>query len=65
MIVVMCFNNRQPYVHVRFRDQFVTWYQNSCMMCADFLGGGGNRLAHVGFCGAVNIGHDEDLELWL
>jgi len=35
------------------------------MMCADFLGGGGNRLAHVGFCGAVNIGHDEDLELWL
>ena len=22
-IVVMCFNNRQPYVHVRFHDQFV------------------------------------------
>jgi len=32
------------------------------MMCAD-LGGGGNRLPRVGFCGAVNIGHDEDLEL--
>ena len=31
-----------------------------------FLGWGwGYRLAHVGYCGAVNIGHDEDLELWL
>ena len=30
-----------------------------------FGGGGGNRLARVGFCGAVNIGHDEDLGLWL
>jgi len=40
-IVVMCFNNRQPYVHVRFHDQFVTWYQNSYMLCADFFGRGG------------------------
>ena len=22
-------------------------------------------MARVGYCGAVNIGHDEDLELWL
>ena len=66
-IVVMCFNNRQPYVHVRFHDQFVTWYQNSYMLCAVFFfwGGGGYRLARVGFYGAVNVGHDEDLELWL
>jgi len=27
--------------------------------------GGGYRLARVGYCGAVNIGHDEDLEPWL
>jgi hypothetical protein len=33
----------------------------------DFLRGkgGGYRLARVGYCGAVNIGHVEDLELWL
>jgi hypothetical protein len=37
----MCFNIRQPYVHVRFHDQFVMWYQNSYMMCAFFLEGGG------------------------
>jgi len=38
-------------------------------MCAFFFlfggGGGAIPLARVGFCGAVNIGHDEDLELWL
>ena len=64
-IVIMCFNSHQPYVHVRFHDQFVMWYQNSYMMCAFFWGGGRYRLARVGFCGAINIGHDEDLELWL
>ena len=63
--MVLCFNNRQPYVHVRFHDQFVMWYQNRYMMCAGFLGVGGCRLARVGYCGTVNIGHDEDLELWL
>ena len=63
-IVVMCFNNRQPYVHVRFHDQFVIWYQNSYMMYAGFILGMGYFVC-VGFCGAINIGHDEYLELWL
>ena len=36
----MCFNNCQPYVHVRFHDQFVMWYQNSYMWCAGFFGVG-------------------------
>jgi hypothetical protein len=31
----------------------------------DFFEGGRYHLAHMGYCGAVNIGHDEDLELWL
>ena len=26
-IVVICFNDREHYVHVRFHDQFVMWYQ--------------------------------------
>jgi len=33
------------------------------------LGGGGGgaryRLVHVGYCGVVNIGLAEDLDLWL
>jgi len=35
--------------------------------CAVFfsLRVGSCRLARVGCCGAVNIGHGEDLELWL
>jgi hypothetical protein len=43
------------------------WYQNSYMMYfAGFFGGGGDyHLVHVGYCGAVNTGQDEDLELWL
>jgi hypothetical protein len=31
-IVVMCFNNFLTYLHVRFHNQFVMWYQNSCMI---------------------------------
>ena len=62
----MCCNNCQPYVHVRFHDQFVMWYQNSYIVyCDDFFWGGGYHLAHVGYCGAVNFGHHDDLELWL
>jgi len=64
----MCCNNCQLYVHVRFHDQFIIWYQNSYMIYVlDFfwIVGGDYHLVHVGFCGAVNIGHDEDLELWL
>jgi hypothetical protein len=66
-IVKMCCNNRQPYLHVRYHDQFVMWYQNSCTVKGDgFFGrGGGHRLARVGYCGAVNTGHDEDLQMWL
>ena len=64
-IMVMSFNNWLPYVHVSFHDQFAMWYQNRYMMCAGFLGVGGCRLARVGYCGTVNIGHDEDLELGL
>jgi len=29
-----------------------------------FSGGGGLSFGPVGFCGAVNIVHYEDLELW-
>jgi len=57
----MCFSNPQPYVRVRFHDQFGMWYQNSYMIVL----GGGDRLARVGYCGAVNIGHDDDHDLWL
>jgi len=40
-IVTMCCNNRQPYLHVRFHDQFVMWYQNSYNVYCDGFGGGG------------------------
>jgi hypothetical protein len=63
-VVVMCIN-RLTYVYVGFHDQFVMWYQNSYMKCAGFGEGiGGCRLVRVGYCGAVNIGHGEDIELW-
>ena len=61
---MMCCNNRQPYVHVRFHDQLAMWYQNSYIVNCDGFGGD-YRLARVGYCGAVNIGHVEDHELWL
>ena len=35
------------------------------MQCAGFFLGGGYRLVRLGYCGAANIGHDEDLERWL
>ena len=46
----MCFNNRQPYVHIRFHDQFVVWYQNSYMKCVGLFGGLGLLF---GLCGIL------------
>ena len=66
--MVTCCNNRQTYLHGRFHDQFVRWYQNSYKYCVDFffLGGGGSvEGLTFGLCGTVNIEHDEDLGLWL
>jgi len=37
---MMCCNNRQPYVHVRFHDQLAMWYQNSYIVNCDGFGGG-------------------------
>ena len=30
-LMLLYFNSNQPYMHVRFHDQFVVWYQNSYM----------------------------------
>ena len=51
-------------MHVRFHDSSSS-STKIAIRCFDILGGVGHRLTRVGFCGAVNIGYDEDLELRL
>jgi hypothetical protein len=65
IIILILFRHLgHDFLHVIFHDQFVMWYQNCYMMCAGIFLRGGQSF-RMGFCGAVNIGHDEDLELWL